>query len=75
MSRLPSLKPTEVIRALKRAGFVVDRIKGSHHILWNERTHRVVVVPYHNRDMRRSLLQRIIHNAGLTEEEFLKLLS
>lgn len=74
MTRLPSLKPKEVIQALKRAGFMLDRIKGSHHILWHERTHRIVVVPYHNRDMKRSLLQRIIHDAGLTEEEFLKLL-
>ena len=32
MTRLPALKGSEVIRALRRAGFAVVRIKGSHHI-------------------------------------------
>jgi predicted RNA binding protein YcfA (HicA-like mRNA interferase family) len=31
--RLPSLKADEVIRALRKAGFEVTRIKGSHHIM------------------------------------------
>jgi hypothetical protein len=32
MSRqLPALKPREVIRALGRAGFLLIRVKGSHH--------------------------------------------
>jgi len=33
MSRLPSLTSRKVIRALKRAGFLEDRQKGSHLIL------------------------------------------
>ncbi|MBL8230351.1 MAG: type II toxin-antitoxin system HicA family toxin [Bryobacterales bacterium] len=33
MSRLPSLKPAQVIRALERAGFVVHHTKGSHYFL------------------------------------------
>jgi len=36
MSRLPSLKPSEVIRKLRKAGFVFDRhAKGSHEIWYN----------------------------------------
>jgi len=30
MPKLPVLKPTEVVRALQRLGFVVVRSKGSH---------------------------------------------
>jgi predicted RNA binding protein YcfA (HicA-like mRNA interferase family) len=74
MTRLPSVKPREVIRALERAGFVLDRIKGSHHILWHETAQRTVVVPYHNREMKRGLLHKIINDAGLTRDEFLQLL-
>ncbi len=46
--RLPSLRGEAVIRALKKAGFNVVRIKGSHHIL--EQTDdpaRRTVVPVH----------------------------
>jgi predicted RNA binding protein YcfA (HicA-like mRNA interferase family) len=31
--RLPVVNGRRVIQALKRAGFVVDRIVGSHHVL------------------------------------------
>ena len=33
MSKLPSVTGWEAIRAFEKAGFVVDRIRGSHHIL------------------------------------------
>ncbi len=31
--RLPALSARQVIAALQRAGFVVDRVAGSHYIL------------------------------------------
>jgi len=74
--RLPSLKPDEVIRVLRKAGFEVTRIKGSHHIM----RHRVdpnrgTVVPVHaGKDIKRSLLRKIIADAGLTVDEFKALL-
>jgi predicted RNA binding protein YcfA (HicA-like mRNA interferase family) len=74
--RLPSLKPDEVIRALRKAGFEVTRIKGSHHIM----RHRVdptrgTVVPVHaGKDIKRGLLRKIIADAGLTVDEFKALL-
>ncbi len=76
MSRLPALKPREVIRALERAGFVVVRIKGSHHILVHrdDRT-RITNVPAHGaRDLPRGTLADIIKQAGLSIDEFLELL-
>jgi predicted RNA binding protein YcfA (HicA-like mRNA interferase family) len=74
--RLPSLKADEVIRALRKAGFEVTRIKGSHHIM----RHRVdptcgTVVPFHaGKDIKRGLLRKIIADAGLTVDEFKALL-
>ena len=46
---MPVASGENVVRALKRAGFVVDRIAGSHHILVypNDPT-RIVTVPVHS---------------------------
>jgi predicted RNA binding protein YcfA (HicA-like mRNA interferase family) len=74
MSRLPSLKPREVVAALERAGFIVDRIAGSHYQMFNARTRRHTTVPYHHRDLPRGTVSAIIQQAGLTRDEFLNLL-
>ena len=74
MSRLPSLKPRQVVSALERGGFEVVRIVGSHYQMFNERTRRHTTVPHHNRDLPRGTVAAIIQQAGLTREEFLKLL-
>ena len=74
--RLPSLKADDVIRALRRAGFEVARIKGSHHVLRHrDDPSRGTVVPVHaSQDIKRGLLRKIIGDAGLTVEEFKALL-
>ena len=74
MSRLPSLKPREVVAALERCGFAVVRVVGSHYQMFNEATRRHTTVPHHNRDLRRGTVSAIIQQAGLTREEFLRLL-
>ena len=72
MSRLPSIKPRLVIRALLRNGFVIDHTTGSHYVLIRETLR--VTIPYHNRDLKRGTLASIIAQAGLTVEEFVDLL-
>lgn len=74
MSRLPSLKPRQVVRALERAGFVVIRVVGSHYQLFNEQTGRHTTVPHHNGDLPRGTVAAIIQQAGLSREAFLKVL-
>ncbi len=73
--RLPAVKPREVLRALERAGFVVARIKGSHHILVHkDDPTRITNVPVHgSRDLPRGTLRDIIKQAGLTVDEFVDL--
>ena len=71
MSRLPALRPDRVIRALERAGFIVMRVRGSHHRLHHpEKPDRLVTVPMHNKDLRPGTLYAIIRQAGMTAEEF-----
>ncbi|MFM9937893.1 MAG: type II toxin-antitoxin system HicA family toxin [Hyphomicrobiaceae bacterium] len=74
--RLPSITGREVIRALEKAGFVVSRIKGSHHRLIHatDASRATTVSVHKGRDLPRGTLGDIIEQAGLTEDEFLDLL-
>jgi predicted RNA binding protein YcfA (HicA-like mRNA interferase family) len=71
MTRLPSLKPRQIVSALERCGFTVIRVTGSHYQLFNERTRRHTTVPYHNRDLPRGTVGAILRQAGIMREEFL----
>lgn len=72
---LPAIKPKRLIRPLERAGFSVHHVTGSHYILKHPAKPALrVTVPFHNRDLKPGTLQSIIKQAGITNEEFLKLL-
>ncbi|MEN6479434.1 MAG: type II toxin-antitoxin system HicA family toxin [Anaerolineales bacterium] len=65
----------EIVAALTRGGFVIQRQRGSHvsMVLRKEGcAPRVTVVPMHN-PVPRGTLMSILKLAGLTEEEFLDL--
>ena len=76
MKNLPALNARKVIKALKKAGFIEDRQKGSHLVLVNPVTNKRAVVPVHpGKTIKKPLLRSIIENdAGLTIEKFLTLL-
>lgn len=75
MAKLPSLTARKVIRALKRAGFVEDRQKGSHLILIHPEVKARTVIPVHpGKTIKEPLLRAIIRDANLGVEEFIKLL-
>ena len=72
MSRLPSLKPAEMIRVLERNGFRLLR-STKHRTYADDGTPpRLVRVPYHGRDLKTKTLRSILRQAGWTEEEFLQ---
>lgn len=75
-AKLGGLSGRDVVRALQRVGFVLTRIKGSHHILVHPRDRaRRATVPVHgNADLKRGTLHSILKQAKLTEEELRKLL-
>ena len=74
MPKLPSLTPQKIIKALEKKGFVLDRIKGSHHIYYHPETKRRVVVPLHKRDLPRGTLLEILKQAGISKDELRDLL-
>ena len=74
MPKLPSLTSEKVIKVLKRKGFVLDRVKGGHHVYYHPETKRRVVVPFHKRDLPKGTLLEILKQAGITKEELKELL-
>jgi len=72
-SRLPSTSWRDLLKALGKAGFVPSRQSGSHIVLRNTEGKRVTL-PKHD-PIGKGLLMEIIAEAGLSREEFLKLLA
>jgi predicted RNA binding protein YcfA (HicA-like mRNA interferase family) len=74
VSALPVVSGREVVRALEKIGYVLDRQRGSHIILRQQvAPHRRLTVPDH-REVAKGTLRAVIRQAGLTVEGFRNLL-
>lgn len=75
MTKVPSLGYRELLRALRRDGWVVVRQRGSHIRLQKHAADETlkIVVPAH-RPIKRSTLAHILKQARLTPDELLRLL-
>jgi predicted RNA binding protein YcfA (HicA-like mRNA interferase family) len=75
MPKLPVISGKELLAALKKAGFVEVRQKGSHislQMITLEKTYRTVV-PIHPEISKGTLID-ILHQTGLNRDDLLKLL-
>ena len=74
MSIYPSLTGKQILKALKKAGFDIKRIKGSHYFMEHP-DGRVTVVPVHGKEIiGPGLMNKILHDCELSRDKFLKLL-
>lgn len=74
MSILPQVSGREVVAALAKIGYEKDRQKGSHIVLRQiVYPHRRLVIPDH-KEIAKGTLRAIMKQAGLTAEEFKRLL-
>jgi predicted RNA binding protein YcfA (HicA-like mRNA interferase family) len=74
MTRLPRLKGKELVRALERAGFSVDRSRGSHVFLRHP-DGRTTTVPIHSGEtIGPGLLRAILRDVELSVDELADLL-
>ncbi|TAN62886.1 type II toxin-antitoxin system HicA family toxin [bacterium] len=73
MTKLPQISGEACIKALKRAGFYIDRQKGSHVIMLRDNPRARAVVPTH-KVIKKGTLHSILKPTGLSIEDFLKLL-
>lgn len=75
MTKLPVVSGEEAVRAFARIGYEKDHQTGGHIILRHAAPpHRRLTVPNH-RELSRGTLRALIRQAGLTVEEFVRLLS
>ncbi|TAL68072.1 MAG: addiction module toxin, HicA family [Bacteroidetes bacterium] len=69
---LPSLTSKELIKILQSIGFEFYRQTGSHRIYVKDNLQ--VIVPFHNKDIKKGTLYQIIKGTGLSIDEFKKYL-
>ena len=75
MSRLPVLQATDLLKALRKAGFKAVRQRGSHVRLRHD-DGRVVTVPCHQgQDIGRGLLRKVLRDAELSLDDLRELLN
>jgi len=69
--KIPPQKYRDIIKKLRKLGFVFRRSTGgTHEIWWNENTKKTCVVPHH-KEIKSGTLKSIINQAGITAEEFI----
>jgi len=75
LAKLPRLSGKEVIKALKKAGFIEVRQRGSHVIMIKQTANEKIplVVPMH-REIDTGMLLEIIRQSKMNRDEFLGLL-
>ena len=72
---LSALRPRRVLRVLRRVGFYIARSSGSHVILKHPQKPELrVTLAMHNRDLKRRTLESVIEQAGMTPDEYARLL-
>jgi predicted RNA binding protein YcfA (HicA-like mRNA interferase family) len=74
MTRLPRVKGREIVRALEKAGFAIDRTRGSHVFLKHS-DGRATAVPVHSGEtLGPGLLRAILRDVELSVDELIDLL-
>jgi predicted RNA binding protein YcfA (HicA-like mRNA interferase family) len=72
--RLPSVRPRQLIKILEKNGWKLSRSKGSHHHFIHPDRPNVITVAVHAKDLKRGTLSGILADAGISRDEFLRLL-
>ncbi len=75
MTRLPRITAEDLLRALRRSGWVEVRQRGSHLRLRHPTQPRLITVPVHQGEIvKPGTLAGILEQAGLSVEELRRLL-
>lgn len=59
------IKPKEMVKLLKKNGFTEVSQNGSHIKMRNQENGRQVIVPLHNKDLKKGTEQAILKQSGL----------
>ena len=69
MPKLPAITPKKLIALLKKAGFEIDHVTGSHYILYNPSTKKRATVPFHRKDIPKGTLHSILKSADIDRKD------
>jgi predicted RNA binding protein YcfA (HicA-like mRNA interferase family) len=74
MSKLSPLKPEQVIRKLRKLGFIGPVPGGRHMRMIRAETGQIIAVPMHKgKDVSVGLIRAIVREVGVTPEEWSRL--
>lgn len=74
MPNVPVVSARKLIKVLKKKGYILHRVKGSHHIFIRQEDQRTVSVPVHpGHDLGRGITISILKDANISLEEFIRL--
>lgn len=60
-----TMKSSDLIRELTEVGWVLDRVRGSHHVFRHPSRPGIVVVPHPKKDLGKGLVAKIRKQAGI----------
>ena len=73
MGRLSGFRYRDIIKKLKKLGFVLDRqAAGSHEIWYNPETENYTTIPNHSGDLPEGTVRAILKQTGISPDDFLK---
>jgi predicted RNA binding protein YcfA (HicA-like mRNA interferase family) len=59
------MKSADLIRELIKVGWILDRVRGSHHVFTHPSRPGIVVVPHPRKDLGKGLVAKIRRQAGI----------
>jgi predicted RNA binding protein YcfA (HicA-like mRNA interferase family) len=68
--KLPRVNGKQAVDAYLKAGFIVQRVRGSHYMLKNPETGNRITIPFHRKTLAPKTLDVILKHAGITPEQF-----
>jgi len=74
LPKITPVNPDKIVKILKKEGFKTIRQKGSHIIMINNRKTRIVIPMHPGKDIKPGLVRAILKEAGMSRDNFLKLL-
>jgi len=69
MPKLPNWTSKQLIKFLKKNGFILDHATGSHYIFYHPATKKRAVVPFHTSSLSKGTPRAILRQTGISKDE------
>ncbi|MGE3278366.1 MAG: type II toxin-antitoxin system HicA family toxin [Candidatus Altimarinota bacterium] len=76
MPKLPIISGKNLLKVLKKAGYIEVRKKGSHVFVEQKSSERSTVIPVHaNEDLGKGILKRILNDLEISVDELIEMIN